>query len=131
MFFIKRLIAGLGHGEPAPWLESRAAPVHRRGLDAIRRRDREAAYDLFIEALSVDPEFPPTLVALGNMMLEDGELDEAIAHYEAALRYDDHFALAHHNLGIALKRRGEPERAVRHLRRATRLETDGRKRPPV
>ncbi len=42
--------------------------------------------------------------------------------YERAIRSDEEYAPAHHNLGVAYKRMGKTGEAVRALRRAHRLE---------
>jgi tetratricopeptide (TPR) repeat protein len=96
--------------------------LNERAVAAIRAGEREAAVAFLARALEADGQSPRTIVNLGNMLLEDGVLDDAIAHYEAALLLDERYAPAHHNLGVALRRRGDRAASVRHLRRATRLE---------
>jgi tetratricopeptide (TPR) repeat protein len=96
--------------------------LNERAVEAIRAGDRAAAAALLARALALDERSVRTIVHVGNMLLEEGAVDEAIAHYEAALRLDDRYAPAHHNLGVALRRRGDRAASVRHLRRATRLE---------
>ncbi len=100
----------------------RAAAHNKRGLAELARADRGAAIDAFASALAHEPRFVPAIVNVGNLLLEDGAIDEAIAHYEAALRIDDESAVAHLNLGIAYKRLGRRGDAVREFRRASRLE---------
>lgn len=96
--------------------------LNERAVEAIRAGERERAVLLLAQALEADGQLPRTIVNVGNMLLEDGAIDDAIVHYEAALRLDDRYAPAHHNLGVALRRRGDRAGSVRHLRRATRLE---------
>ncbi|HXP93648.1 MAG TPA: tetratricopeptide repeat protein [Candidatus Binatia bacterium] len=96
--------------------------LNDRAIEAIRAGQRESAVALLADALVLDERSVRTIVNVGNMLLEDGAVDEAIVHYEAALRLDDRYAPAHHNLGVALRRRGDRAASVRHLRRATRLE---------
>lgn len=102
--------------------DERVGVLNRAAVDALRAGDRASAAALLCEALGLDARSPRTIVNIGNMLLEDGALEDAIAHYESALRYDDRYAPAHHNLGVALRRSGDLAGAVRHLRRATRLE---------
>jgi tetratricopeptide (TPR) repeat protein len=102
--------------------EDRIDVLNERALEALRAGDRARAVGLLTEALMIDERSPRTIVNLGNMLLEDGAIEDAIAHYEAALRIDDRYAPAHHNLGVALRRRGDLAGSVRHLRRATWLE---------
>lgn len=100
----------------------RAAALNKRAIVAIRRKDREAAVALLVAALEADPRTVAAIVTVGNLLLEDGAVDDAILHYEAALRIDDAYAPAYHNLGVAQHRQGRRGEAVRNLRKATRLE---------
>lgn len=100
----------------------RAEALNKRAIVAIRRKDREAAVALLVAALEADPRGVAAIVTIGNLLLEDGAADDAILHYEAALRIDDAYAPAYHNLGVALHRLGRRGEAVRNLRKATRLE---------
>lgn len=100
----------------------RAVIENKRGVAYVQRGDRAAALAAFSAALDADPRCVPALTNIGNLLLEDGALDEAIVHYEAALRLDDDYALAHLSLGVAYKRLGRRGDAVRELRRAHRLE---------
>ncbi len=102
--------------------QDRVDILNNRAIEAIRAGERASAAAFLAEALALDERSARTIVNVGNMLLEDGAIDEAIVHYEAALRLDDRYAPAHHNLGVALRRRGDRAASVRHLRRATRLE---------
>ncbi len=104
------------------------ALVHNKcALAHLGRGDREAAVDALCAALLADDRCVPALVNVGNLLLEDGCVDDAVAHYEAALRIDDAYAAAHLNLGIAFKRSGRKADAVREFRRADRLELRARR----
>lgn len=72
----------------------------------------------FAMALELSPAFAPALVNVGNLLLEDGDLKGAVARYEAALRSDDGYHVAHLNLGVAYKKLGRHAEAVREFRRA-------------
>jgi len=100
---------------------------NKRALTLLARRDRPAAVAALAAALAWDPRCVAAIVNIGNLLLEDGVVDDAVAHYEAALRIDDGYAPAHLNLGIAYKRMGRRADAVREFRRASRIE--GRLRP--
>jgi tetratricopeptide (TPR) repeat protein len=98
------------------------ALVHnKRALTQLRRGDRPAAVAALGDALAADALCVPAIVNVGNLLLEEGVLDDAVAHYEAALRIDDAYSVAHLNLGIAFKRLGRRGDAVRAFRRAHRL----------
>jgi len=99
-----------------------AAARNKCALVAHRRGDRAGAVAELVAALEADARAPAALTTLGNLLLEDGCIDDAIAHYEAALVADDAYAPAYHNFGVALHRLGRRAEAVRLLRKAARLE---------
>jgi tetratricopeptide (TPR) repeat protein len=99
-----------------------AAVRNKRAILAIRRGDRERAIVELILALEAEPRSAAAITTVGNLLLEDGAFDDAIVHYEHAILVDEAYAPAYHNLGVALHRTGRRGEAVRHLRKATRLE---------
>ncbi len=121
-----RLDDALGHLCAALTLAATSAEraiVHnKRGVVHIRRGDRCAAIAAFVDALTADPHCVAAIVNVGNLLLEDGAVADAVEHYEAALRIDDAHAAAHLNLGIAYKRLGRRGDAVREFRRANRID---------
>ena len=90
----------------------------QRGTAYVLMNEPARARAEFERALEVDPRHYRAMTNLGNLALEDGETDAAIAAYEGALRINDDFSNAHHNLGVALRRKGNVARSVRSLRRA-------------
>jgi superkiller protein 3 len=107
---------------PATTAAQVAAVRNKLAIVAVHRLDRERAIEQLALALEADPRSPAAITTLGNLLLEDGDADEAIVHYEYALLIDDRYAPAYHNLGVALHRQGRRADAVRMLRKATRLE---------
>jgi type IV pilus assembly protein PilF len=71
-------------------------------------------------ALELRPAFPEAHVNLGNLYLDEGRYDEAITQYELALNdmlyRTPHFAQS--NLGWALYKKGETNRAIESVRAA-------------
>jgi tetratricopeptide (TPR) repeat protein len=61
---------------------------------------------------------------LGGVLSSDGRLDEAIVHYEAALRLKPSDGGAHNNLGTVLARRGRFDEAIAHYRSAISIRPD-------
>ena len=59
---------------------------------------------------------------LGVILGEAGKFEDAISHYEQALRINPNYAKAHYNLGVALVRLGRVPEAVRHWEQALRIE---------
>jgi len=62
--------------------------------------------------------------SLGNTLAQQGKIEEAIAHYSAALSIKPDFVNSHNNLGLALLQRGEVEEAITHFSAALRYESD-------
>ena len=71
--------------------------------------------------------------SLGDLFLRRGELDSAIAHFEAALEIRSRTAAAHYNLGgalientlaTALARKGRLSEAIGHYEKAVKLRPD-------
>jgi Tfp pilus assembly protein PilF len=99
-----------------------AAVRNKRAIVAIRRGAREQAVAELVLALEADPRGAAAIVTVGNLLLEDGDVADAVEHYEYALLIDPDYGPAYHNLGVALHRQGRKGEAVRMLRKATRLE---------
>ncbi|MDQ6931703.1 MAG: tetratricopeptide repeat protein [Candidatus Eremiobacteraeota bacterium] len=113
--------------DAAPLSASQRAAVHnKRGVALVNMHRKSEALSDFSAALDLQPALCAALVNVGNILLEDGNIQEAIVRYHAAVRADDTYALAHFNLGAAYKKLGRHDEAVRELRTANRLEG----RPP-
>jgi tetratricopeptide (TPR) repeat protein len=61
---------------------------------------------------------------LGTVLSSDGRLDEAIVHYEAALRLKPSDGGAHNNLGTVFARRGRYDEAIAQYRSAIAIRAD-------
>jgi tetratricopeptide (TPR) repeat protein len=102
--------------------DERAFLLNKRGVARMGLELRELARADFAAALKSRPGYPPALTNLGNLLLEEGQVDAAIANYESAIAGDREYAIAYFNLGVAYKRTGRIAKAVRALRHAQRLE---------
>ncbi len=100
---------------------ARAVIANKCGVAQIGIGDRDAALASFDSALSLNERCAPALANIGNLLFEDRHLEDAIDCYRSAIRADEGYAIAHQNLGIALKTLGRHGEAVRSLRAATRL----------
>lgn len=101
------------------WFVAEASTL--RGTAQAYLGDGVAAKACFEAAVAVDPKHFRALTNLGNVALEEGDVDGAIARYREALAVNEEFSNAHHNLGVAYRRKGDLGKSVRHLRRAQRL----------
>jgi len=82
-------------------------------------RDSET---LWKHTLAVTPENDVAENNLGIVLLAQGHADEALSHYEAALKLRPDNAVAHANLANVLISRGELTSSIAHLQRALELE---------
>lgn len=112
-------------GEPLAAGE-RAFLLNKRGVARIGLESREEARGDFQATLAVQPRHAPALTNLGNLSLEGGDLDSAIAYYERAIACDAEYPIAYLNLGVAYKKAGRIAEGVRALRQAQRLEDRAR-----
>ena len=61
---------------------------------------------------------------LGVALFLEGRTEDALRHYESALRIRPKFADAHHNIGAALAAQGKYDEAIRSYREALRFRPD-------
>jgi tetratricopeptide (TPR) repeat protein len=61
---------------------------------------------------------------LGVALLQKGQVDEAIAHYQKALEIKPDYAEAHSNLGTALLQNGQVDEAIAHCQKALEIKPD-------
>ena len=98
----------------------RAEADTQRGTAQVYLGDA-AAEQTFRAAVAADPKHYRALTNLGNVLLEAGRTDEAIERYERAVRLNEGFANAHHNLGVAYRRKGQVSKSVAAIRKAQRV----------
>ena len=91
-----------------------------RGVSALQRGDLAGARTAFEKVVRLVPGNPEGNNSLGWVLLAQGETDEAIMHFRAALRGKPTFSQAHINLSNALVQKGDHEGAVRQARDAVR-----------
>jgi tetratricopeptide (TPR) repeat protein len=76
-------------------------------------------------AIKINPTYSPAYYNLGNLLKQQGKLDEAISNYRQALglQMPNPFEV-HLNLATALAQKGKYEEAVKHLNEALRIKPD-------
>ena len=74
--------------------------------------------------LLLDPNDYQVYNNLGNLFYKQGRYDDAIRHYEKAIRIKPDHTNAYRNLGATLIRKGRISEAVQHFQDALRLEPD-------
>ena len=89
---------------------------------------RLAAYrdelSLWQDAVVHQPHDPTVQTNLGTQLAEAGRLEEAILHFEEAVRLDPDSRQAHYNLARALEQSARPQDAIEHYHASLRLRPD-------
>jgi tetratricopeptide (TPR) repeat protein len=73
---------------------------------------------LFEHAARVTRNNPLAATVLGTLLAKEGKFDQAIEHYQTALRYAPGFPEAHFYLGHALDEQGKLDQAIAEYRKA-------------
>ncbi len=102
--------------DPAAWVTY--------GYTLNRAGRRAEAIRAFQVALYKGPATPDVHILLANAYLKHHQLEEALAHYDAALQHDAFYVGAWVNKGICLARMGRPEAAWQAWETALRLDPD-------
>jgi Tfp pilus assembly protein PilF len=73
---------------------------------------------LFRHALAVTQANPVAQNNFGTALLQEGRMDEAIAHFQKAVEISPNYADAHINLGVVLTQKGQVNEAITHYQKA-------------
>jgi tetratricopeptide (TPR) repeat protein len=87
-----------------------------------RNRDFATSLALWRTVVEAVPGNARGHTYLGLALVEQGQVEAAIAHYERALALKPEYAEAHNNLGIALATQGRLEQAIAHYRLALKTQ---------
>ena len=71
--------------------------------------------------LTVDPDHYVARNNMGNILMNDGRTDDAMAYFKKALQLNPDLWLAHINLGTAYTRLGQVEKAIFHYTESIRI----------
>ena len=76
-------------------------------------------------AIKLKPDSAGAHNNLGNALLLNGKIEEAISHYKMAIKLKPDYAEAHYNLGNALSKLKERlSEAISHYKMAIKLKPD-------
>lgn len=104
--------------EPTVTGEQRAVLVQVQKLMAAEKRDEAIK---LLQGSALTKASGALTFNLANLYLESGNLNEAVAAYESAIKAYPSFRRAHRNLGLARVRAEELDQAIVHLSEAVRL----------
>lgn len=82
------------------------------------------SYVFFNHALAVNPNSIPAHNNLGNLLRDEGNIEEAITHYKKVLSLNPNDSIAHSNLGYALQKEERFEEALFHYQEALKIRPD-------
>ena len=79
---------------------------------------------LWTHALAIDPESSIAHTNWGATLARQGQLTEAIKHFQRALQINPDYAFAHYNRGVVLAQQGKPAEAIEHYQQALQIRPD-------
>src|SRR5206468_1556116 len=97
------------------------AKAYERGLHAMETGDAATAKSAFQQAVRENPSNADAQNALGQLLLQQGNVDAAIVHLRAVTRLKPALAIGHLYLGQALSQKGSLDAAIAEFRATVRL----------
>lgn len=97
------------------------ADIPEARLPPDKRSAFKQAFNEYIDSLKLNADWPATNVNLGNLLMRQGKIEDAIAAYERALVLDPYFAGAYVNLANAFRQTGRDEEGEKQLRQGIAL----------
>ena len=76
--------------------------------------------------MAIDPQFAEAHTNLGSTYAAQNDIQQAIVHYEQAIRVDPNYVDAHNNLGTMHARLGNLASAIRQYQLVLRLDPNNR-----
>jgi len=77
---------------------------------------------LWTDTLAKNPSCWMGEVNLGSVLAEEGQADEAIGHFQRALKINSNCVVAQNNLGDALFDKGQADEAIGHFQKALEID---------
>jgi Flp pilus assembly protein TadD len=93
-------------------------------LTAQRNEDYRSPLSIWSDTVAKRPENPRAQDSLGNALVKNGRVDEAIPHFAEAVRLSPHDAKLRNNLGNGLALLGRSDEAMVEFKTAIRLKPD-------
>lgn len=106
------------------WSATGAVALLLGFLTIQRNFDYRSALAIWQDTINKCPDNPRAHLYMGNALSDADRLEDAIQHYEQALRISPDFAKAHNGLGIVLARTGRIPEAIEHFEQAIQFKPD-------
>ncbi|KAL3116707.1 hypothetical protein niasHT_000785 [Heterodera trifolii] len=81
--------------------------IHNLGMLYLKAEDQPNAFTTFGKALSYDPNFVPSVLAIASIMQTNGDWDVALTKYKAATSEFDHSCALWNNIGMCFFGKGK------------------------
>ncbi|MBE9039621.1 tetratricopeptide repeat protein [Oscillatoriales cyanobacterium LEGE 11467] len=109
--------------------KSELPQIHVKLGELLEKRGQfGVAVEYFHQALMLKPEWGAQIqMKLASARAQLGQLDEAVTHYETALRIDPNIAEAYQKLGDIFQQKGSSKEALEYFRKANNLQPDNLK----
>jgi len=76
---------------------------------------------LWTDTLTKNPTCWVGQYNLGSILLQKGQVDKALEHFQNAVEINPNYLEAHSNLGLALLQKGQMDEAVAHFKKASEI----------
>src|SRR5579863_427777 len=111
------MLSALASAQAKPSADPGASD-YQRGIAALQRGDLGAARAGFDKAVQANPRSAEAQSMLAQVLLRQGQGEEAIVHFRRVIELRPKLAAAHTQLGQAYETQGNLESAVAELRRS-------------
>jgi Flp pilus assembly protein TadD len=105
------------------WSATGAVALLLGFLTVQRNFDYRSARAIWQDTINKCPDNPRAHLNLANALSDVDRLEDAMQHYEQALRISPNFAKAHNGLGIALAQAGRIPEAIEHFEQALQIKS--------
>jgi tetratricopeptide (TPR) repeat protein len=107
-----------------PWLQSglcAGLPLFLGTASWERTWVYQSQETLWTDTLAKNPTCWVGQYNLGSILLQKGQVDKALGHFQNAVEINRNYLEAHSNLGLALLQKGQMDEAVAHFKKASKI----------
>jgi len=109
-------------------MTQRVTSLCREGEKQMAGRNYSKAETLFRETLSMDPDFTPALIDMGNLFGEKKDMAGALKYFTKAVVLDPLNPSIHYNLSIVYDLAGRPDNAREEMKKFKALDAESKQK---